>query len=231
MATGSRWSALAAENELVVDAECAYSRSGEGLHRFADPADGNVYMYSDLETFDAHRVYACFDQPDMKAQLRVHRARAARAGRWCPTWRPTSRAAARRPAAGRWHFPPTPLMSTYITHVSAGPWHVVRYEHDGIPLGIFCRQSLARYLDPDEIFEVTRQGFDFFHARVRRSSTRSASTTSSSCPSSRKARWRTRARSPSSRTTSSGRGSPTSPGRRAARRSCTRWRTCGSATW
>ena len=54
-------------------------------------------------------------------------------------------------------------MSTYITHVSAGPWHVVRSEHDGIPLGIFCRQSLARYLDPDEIFEVTRQGFDFFH--------------------------------------------------------------------
>src|SRR5579862_7432094 len=58
---------LAAHNVLVVDAECAYSRSGEGLHRFADPADGNVYMYSDLETFDAHRIYACFDQPDMKA--------------------------------------------------------------------------------------------------------------------------------------------------------------------
>ncbi|HEY2078136.1 MAG TPA: aminopeptidase N, partial [Streptosporangiaceae bacterium] len=62
-----------------------------------------------------------------------------------------------------WHFPPTRLMSTYITHVSAGPWHIVRSEHDGIPLGIFCRQSLARYLDPEEIFEVTRQGFDFFH--------------------------------------------------------------------
>ena len=148
----------------MVDAECAYSRSGEGLHRFADPADGNVYMYSDLETFDANRVYACFDQPDMKAQLRAHRARARRSGRSCPTWRPTSRAD--RPTATgvrRWHFPPTPLMATYITHVSAGPWHIVRSEHDGIPLGIFCRQSLARYLDPDEIFEVTRQGFDFYH--------------------------------------------------------------------
>jgi hypothetical protein len=54
-------------------------------------------------------------------------------------------------------------MATYITHVSAGPWHMVRSEHDGIPLGIFCRQSLARYLDPDELFEVTRQGFDFYH--------------------------------------------------------------------
>ena len=62
---------LAAENTLVVDAECAYSRSGEGLHRFADPADGNVYMYSDLETFDANRVYACFDQPDMKAHFEL----------------------------------------------------------------------------------------------------------------------------------------------------------------
>ena len=65
--------------------------------------------------------------------------------------------------ARSWHFPPTPVMATYITHVSAGPWHVVRSEHDGIPLGIFCRQSLASYLDPDEIFEVTRQGFDFYH--------------------------------------------------------------------
>jgi len=65
--------------------------------------------------------------------------------------------------AVRWHFPPTPVMSTYITAVAAGPYHVVRDEHDGIPLGVFCRQSLAPYLDADEIFEVTRQGFDFFH--------------------------------------------------------------------
>jgi aminopeptidase N len=154
---------LAAENTLVVDAECAYSRSGEGLHRFADPADGNVYMYSDLETFDANRVYACFDQPDMKARFEF----TVRAPQ---EWTVVSNLAAdveggSADGAGirRWHFPPTPLMATYITHVSAGPWHVVRSEHDGIPLGIFCRQSLARYLDPDEIFEVTRQGFDFFH--------------------------------------------------------------------
>jgi len=154
---------LAAENTLVVDAECAYSRSGEGLHRFADPADGNVYMYSDLETFDANRVYACFDQPDMKAHYEL----TARAPQ---EWTVVSNMAADveggtpdGTGVRRWHFPPTPLMATYITHVSAGPWHIVRSEHDGIPLGIFCRQSLARYLDPDEIFEVTRQGFDFYH--------------------------------------------------------------------
>ena len=88
----------------------------------------------------------------------------------CPdTWQVVSNMApdadrgAGRPGTERWHFPPTPLMSTYITAVAAGPYHVVRAEHDGIPLGIYCRQSLASYLDPDEIFEVTRQGFDFFH--------------------------------------------------------------------
>ena len=69
--SGSRWTAWPSATSLVVDAECAYSRSGEGLHRFADPADGNVYLYSDLETFDAHRIYACFDQPDMKATYQL----------------------------------------------------------------------------------------------------------------------------------------------------------------
>ena len=154
---------LAAENTLVVDAECAYSRSGEGLHRFADPADGNVYMYSDLETFDAHRVYACFDQPDMKARYELT-VRAPQEWMVVSNMAPDVEGGTPDGAGvRRWHFPPTPLMATYITHVSAGPWHVVRDEHDGIPLGIFCRQSLARYLDPGEIFEVTRQGFDFYH--------------------------------------------------------------------
>jgi aminopeptidase N len=154
---------LADRNVLVVDAECAYSRSGEGLHRFTDPADGNVYLYSDLETFDAHRVYACFDQPDMKASYELT-VRAPR--EWYVVSNMAPDADGGVPAGDGirlWHFPPTPLMATYITHVSAGPWHIVRSAHDGIPLGIFCRQSLARYLDPEEIFEVTRQGFDFYH--------------------------------------------------------------------
>jgi aminopeptidase N len=156
---------LAARNELVVDAECAYSRSGEGLHRFTDPADGNVYLYSDLETFDAHLIYACFDQPDLKAAYELtvlapedwlvvsNLAPDAEGGEQVPG----------KPGARHWHFPPSPVMSTYITHVSAGPYHVVRDEHDGIPLGIYCRRSLAEYLDPDEIFEVTKQGFGFYH--------------------------------------------------------------------
>ena len=109
---------------LRVVAECAYSRSGEGLHRFTDPADGRVYLYSDLETFDAHRVYACFDQPDMKASYELT-VTARQTGWWSRTWRP-NRGDPGRWQALRWHFPPTPVMPTYITAVAAGPYHVVR---------------------------------------------------------------------------------------------------------
>jgi aminopeptidase N len=152
---------LAAHNELRVTADCAYSRTGEGLHRFADPADGGVYMYSDLETTDAHRIFACFDQPDLKATFEFTVTAAE-------GWQVISNMAADQPdpagpGKARWHFQPTPVMSTYITAIAAGPYHHVTTEHDGIPLGLYCRQSLAAYLDPDEIFEITRQGFDFYH--------------------------------------------------------------------
>ncbi len=152
---------LAADNVLRVAADCAYSRSGEGLHRFTDPADGRVYLYSDLETFDAHRVYACFDQPDMKASYEL--AVTAPAD-WLVVSNMAPESTIPDGRALRWRFPPTPVMPTYITAVAAGPYHVVRDEHDGIPLGVYCRQSLASYLDADEILEVTRQGFDFYHS-------------------------------------------------------------------
>ena len=151
---------LAASNVLRVAADCAYSRSGEGLHRFTDPADGRVYLYSDLETFDAHRVYACFDQPDMKATYEL--AVTAPAD-WIVVSNMAPESSLQDGEVLRWHFPPTPVVPTYITAVAAGPYHVVRDEHEGIPLGVFCRQSLAEYLDADEILEVTRQGFDFYH--------------------------------------------------------------------
>ncbi len=151
---------LAASNVLRVAADCAYSRSGEGLHRFTDPADGRVYLYSDLETYDAHRVYTCFDQPDMKAAYEL--AVIAPAD-WIVVSNMAPESSIEDAAALRWHFPPTPPLPTYITAVAAGPYHVVRDEHDGLPLGVFCRQSLAAYLDADEILEVTRQGFDFYH--------------------------------------------------------------------
>src|ERR1700689_1936386 len=152
---------LAPENVLRVAAECAYSRSGEGLNRFTDPADGRVYLYSDLETFDAHRVYACFDQPDMKAAYELTVTAQAD---WVVVSNMAPDSSTEQGQARRWQFPTTPPMPTYITAVAAGPYYVVRDEHDGIPLGVFCRQSLAAYLDPAEILEVTRQGFDFYHS-------------------------------------------------------------------
>jgi aminopeptidase N len=151
---------LAADNELVVEAEMAYMRTGEGLHRFVDPLDGSVYLYSQFETFDAHRVYACFDQPDLKAAFRF----VMRAPRdWVVI---SNGAVVDRPEGGEpgtWRFAETPRMSPYITAVVAGPYHEVRDEHDGIDLGIFCRASLAEHLDADELFLVTKQGFDFYH--------------------------------------------------------------------
>ena len=154
---------LQSDNELHVVATCAYSRSGEGMHRFTDPADKDVYLYSDFETYDAHRVYACFDQPDLKATFEFT-VIAQSAWTVISNMAPDLAAEPAGHGTARWHFPPTPVMSTYITAIAAGPYYAVAQEHDGITLGIYCRQSLAEYLDPDEIFEVTRQGFDYYHA-------------------------------------------------------------------
>ncbi|GLZ13597.1 aminopeptidase N [Actinomadura sp. NBRC 104425] len=151
---------LAERNELRVVADCAYSRSGEGLHRFVDPVDRNVYLYTQFETADAHRMYTCFDQPDLKAAFEL--TVIAPEG-----WQVVTNQAPDAQEDGRWHFPPTPRVSTYITALVAGPYHVVRDEYrreDGsaIPLGVFCRASLAEHLDADAIIDVTRQGFAFF---------------------------------------------------------------------
>jgi aminopeptidase N len=151
---------LAADNELVVESEMAYMRTGEGLHRFVDPVDSSVYLYTQFETFEAHRMYACFDQPDLKAVFRF----TVRAPRdWVVV---SNGAVADRPAQdepGHWRFLETPIMSTYITALIAGPYASVHDTHDGIDLGIYCRGSLLQHLDPEDLFTVTKQGFDFYH--------------------------------------------------------------------
>ena len=158
---------LAAENTLRVVADCAYMNTGEGLHRFVDPVDKSVYLYSQFETFDAHRMYGCFDQPDLKAtfQLSVNAP-----ADWQVVTNTAATTVSEADAAGvRTHeFGVTQRMSTYITALIAGPYHGVFDTYtaaDGttIPLGIFCRSSLAQFLDAAALFEVTKQGFDFFH--------------------------------------------------------------------
>ncbi|MBV2363453.1 aminopeptidase N [Streptomonospora nanhaiensis] len=156
---------LKARNELRVLAECAYMRTGEGLHRFVDPVDGGTYLYTQFETADAHRMYACFDQPDLKATFELTVFAPADFQVVSNSAPDVAGTAVEDPAGpkSRWHFPATKPMSTYITALIAGPYHVVRDEHDGIPLGVYCRASLAEHLDADAILEVTKQGFDFYH--------------------------------------------------------------------
>ncbi|MEU8235113.1 aminopeptidase N [Actinoplanes sp. NPDC048967] len=152
---------LAADNTLVVDADFAYSASGQGLQRSEDPVDQEIYLYSQFETADAQRVYAAFDQPDLKSSFTWH---ATVPGHWkVVSNMPVDSTAEAAGGAKTVHFSASPRMSTYITALCAGPYHEVRDSHDGIELGIFCRASMAQYLDPDDLFLITKQGFDFFH--------------------------------------------------------------------
>lgn len=167
----------AGPHELTVTAQCVYSRSGQGLHRFVDPADDETYLYTQFETADAKRMFACFDQPDMKATYALSITVPEH-------WTVISNAAQQvsEPENGtRTHTSTIDYqLSTYLVAVCAGPYHEVRDQWDGelthhpetpedqptglsVPLGLYCRQSLAQYLDSDRLFTETKQGFDFYH--------------------------------------------------------------------
>ncbi|MGB3770385.1 MAG: aminopeptidase N [Rhodococcus sp. (in: high G+C Gram-positive bacteria)] len=163
--TGIALSDLAEHNELTVVADCAYSHTGEGLHRFVDPSDSSVYLYSQFETADAKRMFACFDQPDLKATFDL--TVTAPNG-----WAVISNAAAAQTSdessgAVRHVFETTPKMSTYLVALIAGPYakwtDSYQDDHGTIPLGIYCRASLAEYMDYDRLFTETKQGFEFYH--------------------------------------------------------------------
>ncbi|MET7902475.1 aminopeptidase N, partial [Streptomyces sp. NPDC005355] len=153
---------LAGRNELRVVADCAYTNTGEGLHRFVDPVDQQAYLYTQFEVPDARRVYASFEQPDLKATFQF--TVTAPEG-----WTVISNSPTPEPKDNVWRFEPTPRLSTYVTALIVGPYHSVHssYEKDGrsVPLGIYCRPSLAEFLDSDAIFEVTRQGFEWFEEK------------------------------------------------------------------
>jgi aminopeptidase N len=149
---------LAAENELVVRATMSYSNTGEGLHRFLDPEDGAVYLYAQTFLDDAQLVFACFDQPDLKAAVTLTVSAP-------PGWEVAGNGREREVSPGRWEFEPTMPIATYLVSLIAGPYHVRRDEHDGIPLALYCRRGLASHLDKDadEIFGLTRVFFDRYH--------------------------------------------------------------------
>ena len=153
---------LGATTEVEVAYENEYDRGGDGFHHFVDPEDGAEYAYSNFEPFEAHRLFPCFDQPDLKGTYAVT-VRAP--GDW--TIIANAPAAAVVPAGDgrREHrFAPTPPISSYLVAVIAGPFAGVQSRHRGTPLGLWTRRSLTRFLDPDEIFEVTKQGIDFYTA-------------------------------------------------------------------
>ena len=155
---------LKAENVLEVVADAMYTNTGEGLHRFVDPVDDEVYLYSQFEVPDSRRVFAVFEQPDLKATFQFTVTAPEH-------WVVVSNQPAPEPealeGAKRWAFSPTPILSSYVTAIVAGPYVSVHDEltsSDGrvIPLGIFARKSLSQYLDSDYIFEKTKQGFEFY---------------------------------------------------------------------
>ncbi|MFD5100707.1 aminopeptidase N [Streptomyces albidochromogenes] len=150
----------AGAHELRVEADMRYSRTGEGMHRFTDPTDGETYLYTQLFLEDDQRVFAAFDQPDLKAVFEL--TVTAPDG-----WTVLGNGIAEHQGAGRWTLAPTPRISTYLVAVAAGPWHSVRTEHAGLPFGIHCRRSLAPYLnaDADEILGITRACYDRYHEK------------------------------------------------------------------
>ena len=161
---------LAADNELVVDADCAYMHTGEGLHRFTDPADGETYLYSQFEVPDSRRVFAVFEQPDLKASFTFTVTTPAN---WTvlsnsPTPEPTRAKASDGSGEARtFAFAPTEPMSSYVTAIVAGPYVGTTDEYvasDGrsVPLGVYCRKSVVEYMDSEEILDLTKRGFAYY---------------------------------------------------------------------
>ncbi|SQD93617.1 Aminopeptidase N [Parafrankia sp. Ea1.12] len=149
---------LLADNTLEVRATMECTNTGEGLHRFTDAEDGEVYLYAQSFLDDAARIFACFDQPDLKAPLSL-------AVTSPPSWEVRGNGAGTRVGPGRWEFAPTAPLSTYVVSLVAGPYQVWSGTHDGVALGLVCRRSLAPYLDAQaaEIFEITTGCLDHYH--------------------------------------------------------------------
>jgi aminopeptidase N len=158
---------LAASNTLVVDADFAYTNTGEGLHRFVDPVDDEVYLYSQFEVPDSRRVFAVFEQPDLKATFTFTVTAPE-------NWVVVSNSPTPSPEAADgkkvFAFETTPRISSYITAIVAGPYESVHSELTSssgrvIPLGVYARKSLMQYLDADYIFDITRRGFEYFEQK------------------------------------------------------------------
>ena len=153
---------LAADNVLVIEIEAEYSKSGEGLQRSVDPADGEVYLYSQGETAHIRNMFACFDQPSLKATFSLT---VTTPGHWQAVSNNPVESKTAKGDLLEWKFTTTPRIPTYLDALIAGPYSSVHDVYKGqkeIPIGIYCRKSMMQYLDPEDIFLITKQGFEYF---------------------------------------------------------------------
>ena len=152
---------LAAHNELVVRSVQRETSSALGVHRVVDPVDGEVYVWTTFEPDEARRVFACFDQPDLKAVFAVT---AVVPEQWVATSNSGDAEVTGEGATRTWRFADTPPLSTYNVVCNAGPFHELRSERGGYDLGLFSRRSLAEALerDAEELFATTAAGLAFF---------------------------------------------------------------------
>ena len=159
---------LEASNELIVDAWCAYMHTGEGLHRFVDPVDGEVYLYSQFEVADTRRVYAVFEQPDLKATFTF--AVTAPEHWTVISNSPTPEAVSVAEGASRWDFAATDVLPCYVTAIIAGPYRggegtIESTDGRILSAKVLCRASLVEHLDVEEILDITRRGFAFYESQ------------------------------------------------------------------
>lgn len=153
---------LQSENTLVIEVEVLYSKNGEGLQKSVDPVDNETYLYSQGETAYIRQMYPCFDQPNLKATFSLS---VLAPQHWEVVSNSPVASIAQDGDSKLWSFSATPRISTYITALVAGPYYHVHDEYVGektVPLGIYCRKSLASSLDPQEIFQTTKEGFAYF---------------------------------------------------------------------
>ncbi|WP_084074905.1 aminopeptidase N [Demequina sp. NBRC 110052] len=168
---------LKVENELTVVADCAFMNTGEGLHRFVDPEDDEVYLYSQFEVADTRRVYAVFEQPDLKASFTFHVTAPAH---WhvlsnSPSTRTevegTVINAGQQRGIARWDFSPTTRIPCYVTAIVAGPYHevpgTVESRKGTLSANVYCRKALAEFLDADVILDDTQKGFSFYEEKFQ----------------------------------------------------------------
>ena len=153
------------DHVLTIKARFRYSNTGEGLHRMVDPTDGRTYLYTKFRTADARRVYACFEQPDLKATFRLT---VLTANDWVVVSNSTNPETIHADGVTTWIFPATPPIPTHVTAVVAGQYYVdhgtVVSRRGELPAALVCRQSMREYLDSDRLRTTTQRGLEHYES-------------------------------------------------------------------